>query len=61
MPEIRCPEIPDELILYLKQVFPDRAQDPAHVNPHEAWGSAKVIRHLEAVQETQRNNPDVSI
>ena len=48
-----CPEISDALIHYLESVFPDVAADPAAVNPHFAFGQAKLIRHLKMKQQQQ--------
>lgn len=51
--QIICPPISDGLMRYLESVFPDRSCNPEKVNPHVAYGSVKVVRHLKAVQETQ--------
>ena len=56
----QCPPITPALIAYLRSVFPDQAVNPDSTNPWEAYGSARVIRHLEAKMEQQDEEPDVS-
>ena len=51
--QVRCPEIDDALIRYLIHAFPDVAVDPQKKDPAVAYGSALVVRHLRAVQQSQ--------
>lgn len=60
MADIKCPEISQQLINYLRAVFRDRCVDPRHDDPAIAYGQATVVRHLEAVKQTQEEDAYVS-
>lgn len=59
MADIKCPEISQQLINYLRSVFPDRCVDPRQDDAAIRFGQASVVRHLEAVKQSQEEDPYV--